>query len=132
MVCSDLRHRITFLKPVTSEETDELNAHNIQYTDFKTVWASVAPMTGKEYAESQKLRSETTYNIIVRYRHGITADMKIRYKNKEFNIVSVLNVGERNEILKIIAVEQDTSGKNNDIEDYPKRDIKIGGGYFGV
>lgn len=127
MICSDLRQRITFLKPVPSDGVDLLNAHTVEYEDFKTVWASVSPMNGKEYAEAQKLRSETTYNVIVRYRPDITTDMKIRYGKKEFDIISVLNIGERKEILKIIAAETDTNGK----ETAYTETVKIGGGYFG-
>ena len=127
MICSDLRQRITFLKPSPSENTDTLNARTVDYIEYKTVWASVLPMSGKEYAEAQKLRSETTYNVIVRYRPDITTDMKIRYGKKELNIISVLNIGERKEILKIIAAETDTNGKN----DSDSGNERIGGGFFG-
>ena len=75
------------------------------------VWAHVAPMTGREYQEAQKLREETTYNILTRYFNGITAEMKIFYNNVMFDIISVLNVGELNEQLKIVAKELDRYGK---------------------
>lgn len=68
-------------------------------------WAHVAPMNGREYAEAQKIRAETTYNIFTRYNPNVTADMKIMYGTKIFNIVSVLNVGGDNTELKIVASE---------------------------
>lgn len=75
------------------------------------VWAYVAPKTGREYDEAQKLRAETTYNITTRYFAGITADMKIMYGSKIFRIESVLNIDERNEQLRIVVSEVDNYGK---------------------
>lgn len=74
------------------------------------VWAGVSPMTGREYEEAQKLRGETTYNVITRYFRGVTADMKILFRNRIFDIISVLNIDERNEQLKIVAKERDKNG----------------------
>ena len=74
------------------------------------VWANVAPQTGREYEESQKIRAETTYNINVRYFPGIASDMKIMYGVKIFNIVSVLDINERHTNLKIVAAEVDRNG----------------------
>lgn len=71
------------------------------------VWAEVAPKTGREYEESQKIRAETTYNIMVRYMPGITQDMRIRFKDHVFKIVSVLNADMKNEYCQIVAFEDD-------------------------
>lgn len=85
-------------------------AHRLLIKEY-AVWAYVAPKTGREYEEAQKLRAETTYNITVRYFPDITADMKVMYGLKIFRIESILNIGERNEQLQIVAVEVDTYGK---------------------
>lgn len=75
------------------------------------VWAEVLPATGREYEEAQKIRAETTYKITTRHFQGITADMKILYGVKIFDIISVLNVGERNVELQIVVKEKDRNGK---------------------
>ena len=75
-----------------------------------SVWAHVAPKTGREYDEAQKLRAETTYNVLTRYFPGITTDMRISFRDCVFNIESVLNIDERNEQLQIVAVEKDRNG----------------------
>lgn len=105
-----LRHRITFLKP-SSAVINSFGEKVPVYEDYRTVWGAVEPKTGREYDEAQKLRAETTYNILVRYLPGITADMKIRYKEQEFDIISVLNIEMKNERLKIVASEVDRNGK---------------------
>ena len=58
-----------------------------------------APTTGREYEESQKIRAETTYKISTRYFRNITPAMRILYNNREFEIVSVLDLNERHEEL---------------------------------
>lgn len=84
----------------------QLYAHNLSVKEF-SVWANVAPTTGREYEEAQKLREETTYKITTRYFPNITADMKIMFGLRVLEIISVLNVGERNTELQIVAKEKD-------------------------
>lgn len=83
-----------------------------EYTEHMTVWAFVAPRTGREYDEAQKLRAETTYNIMTRYFPNITTDMRILFRGWTLNIESVLNIDERNEQLQIVASEVDSNGKD--------------------
>lgn len=75
------------------------------------VWASVTPLSGREYEESQKLRAETTYNIKLRYSADIKSNFKILYKNRIFEIISVLNLDSRNRELKLVCSEVDGYGK---------------------
>lgn len=107
---SKMRHRITFLKP-NGATKNSMNENVPDYAEVRTVWAFVAPKTGREYDEAQKLRAETTYNVHTRYFDDITAEMQIKYNNKIFKIESVLNISERNEELHIVASEVDNFGK---------------------
>lgn len=105
-----MRHRITFLKP-TGTRRNTMRENVPEYAEHRTVWAYIAPKTGREYEEAQKLRTETAYTILTRYFPDITSEMLIRYKDKEFRIEAVLNVDERNEQLQIVALEKDKHGK---------------------
>ena len=79
----------------------------------------VVPMSGREYEESQKLRTETTYKISTRFFPRITQDMHILYDNREFEIVSILDLNGRHEELQIVATEKDTkTAQNFDTEEY--------------
>lgn len=109
---SKMRHRITFLKP-TGSVLNDMGETVPEYEDYKTVWACVEPKTGREYDEAQKLRAETTYNIMTRYFEGITAEMRIRHNKKIFEIISVLNLGGKNTELQIVASEKDSFGKGD-------------------
>ena len=88
----------------------QLYSHQLSLNEY-AVWANVSPMSGREYEESQKLRAETTYKITTRYFPNITEDMKIMFGLKVLDIVSVLNIGENNTELQIVAKEKDRNGK---------------------
>ncbi len=107
---SKMRHRITFLKP-TGTIKNSMSEYVPEYTEVMTVWAFAAPKTGREYDEAQKLRAETTYNVLTRYFPNITTDMRIMFRERILKIESVLNVDERNEQLQIVASEVDENGK---------------------
>lgn len=87
-------------------------AHKLALENF-SVAAFVTPTTGREYEESQKIRAETTYKISTRYFRNITPAMRILYNNREFEIVSVLDLNERHEELQIIAAERNTQTAQN-------------------
>lgn len=101
---SKLRHRVTLLRP-SGAVKNSMNEDVPSYVPVKTVWACVQPMTGKEYAEAQKIRAETTYKIAMRHFPGLLPDMRLEYKGRRFDIISVLNLGEKNEEMQLVAVE---------------------------
>jgi len=101
---SKLRHRVTFQKPGGAVK-NAMGEDVPVYADFATVWAAVEPLTGREYAEAQKIRADTTYRVTTRYIAGITPEMRIVHRDKTLNIASVLNIGERNVELQIMAVD---------------------------
>lgn len=96
--------RITFCR--YEEKENSLSQMGQALTEVKTVWASVEPTRGREYQEAQRIRPELTYKITTRYHKEITPDMFIKFKERYFNIVSIINVRERNEMLEIICTEK--------------------------
>lgn len=95
--------RITFCK--YEEKENVLSQTEQTLIEIKTVWASVEPTRGREYQEAQRIRPELTYKIMTRYHKGITPDMFIKFGERYFNIVSIINVREKNEMLEIICTE---------------------------
>lgn len=103
-----LNKKIIILKP-SGDTTNSIGEIVPEYVPFKTVNAEVMPLTGREYTESQKIRAETTYRVTIRYFPNIKSDMRISYKEKQFKIESVLNVGEKNQSLQLMCFEDDKS-----------------------
>ena len=97
---------------ILTEQNGQPLAHKLALSEY-SVAAFVAPTTGREYEESQKIRAETTYKISTRYFRNITPSMHILYNNREFEIVSVLDLNERHEELQIIAAERNAQTAQN-------------------
>lgn len=87
-------------------------AHKLAIKEY-SVAGFVSPMSGREYEESQKLRTETTYKISTRFFRNITPEMRILYDGREFEIISVLDLNERHEELQIIAIQNDKHTNQN-------------------
>ncbi|MCR4719692.1 MAG: phage head closure protein [Firmicutes bacterium] len=93
-------------------------AHKLALKEY-SVAALVSPMSGREYEESQKIRAETTYKIATRFFKGVNQMHRILYNNREFEIVSVLDLGGKHEELQIIAAEKEkVTAQNLRGEDY--------------
>ena len=69
------------------------------------VWASIEPLIGREYMAAKQLTAEVSHKIRMRYIAGIVPTMVIVWGEREFEIVSVLNVREQNKELFIMATE---------------------------
>lgn len=100
----DMRHRITFQRLV--ETANEVGETVQGLEDYATVWASIEPTTGREYYEAQKIQPELTYKITIRYLKGITPGMTIKYKDRVFQITSIINPQERNERFEVMCTEK--------------------------
>lgn len=74
-----------------------------------TVWASVEPGTGREFAAAQQLQPELSHIVTIRYRTGITPKMRIKYMaggvTRTFSIHSLVDPLERHEQLQLYCSE---------------------------
>jgi SPP1 family predicted phage head-tail adaptor len=68
-------------------------------------WASIEPLTGREAWLAKEQLSSVSHKITTRYVSGINAKMRAVYRGRIFNFESVVNVGERNAELVIMATE---------------------------
>lgn len=89
---------------------DTFGSPNLVWTDVATVWAEIQPLSGRELESAQRLASEVSHQITVRYQ-SIFADTKIvagyraLYKGRIFNIHASMNEDERNTVLTLLASE---------------------------
>ena len=100
-----LDKRIIFQK-YDESGTDAMGQTKMVWVNFKRVWANFRPVRGYETDEAaRKFREEKTYKATVRYRPGITSDMRILFKGRQFEIKSIVNVNEANYKLEIECTE---------------------------
>ena len=98
-----LRHRITLLRQVN--EVNDYGASTQTWKRVATVWADVRPLSGREYFSAQQVQSEVTTQIWLRHIEGIKPTMKVKFRKREFEILSVLNTQERDVSLQLMCKE---------------------------
>jgi SPP1 family predicted phage head-tail adaptor len=104
MEAGKLRHRITIQSvPVTRSSTGATVVGTPE--DFVEVWASVEPISGREWYDAARTNSEVTHRVRMRYYPGITASMRVLFRSRVFDIRSVLNIDERNRELHLMCRE---------------------------
>lgn len=100
-----LNKRVTLLHYIPKQDKDYSTTQSL--SPYKTVWASIDPTKGREYFEAQRIRSELTYKIFIRYLNGVNENMLIKFKDRTFEMVSPpINAGEENELLLLICIEK--------------------------
>lgn len=102
MKAGKLRHRITFFRPATKQ--DRAGGFTGDWVEEFSAWAQISPVSGKEYL-TQMRETVVTHKVYCRYRAGIHPRMRIKFGDRNFRIVSVLNWEERNEGLTIMCEE---------------------------
>lgn len=68
--------------------------------------AKVEPLTGNELAASQQVIANVTHRISTRYNPRIQPDMRLKnYNGTIYEIRSVVNVGEMNREMEMLAIQ---------------------------
>ena len=103
-----LNKRITLqeLKTNINENGFEIE----DWIDFKTIWAEVTNLYGREYFEAAAVQMENTVKFTIRYLDGIDTSMRILFKGRNYNITSIDNIKYRNKFIEIKAMEVELSG----------------------
>lgn len=104
MKIGKLRHRITFEKLVKVD--DGYHGFTVTWHPVCVVWASVEPISGREYFYAHQITAEVTHRIKIRYSEKITTEMRIKHKGRYFAIESIIDLKERREFQEILAKEE--------------------------
>lgn len=76
-----------------------------EWQEVSKAYGAIYPIRGIERYMSMEKHAKATHEINIRYI-SITPKDRIIYQNRVFEIISILNLGERNRQLKIIVEEQ--------------------------
>ncbi|CUB59434.1 Phage head-tail joining protein [Bacillus subtilis] len=101
----DCRNRVIFEQPVVIK--DELNQPiETDWKEVKRAWAMIKTVKGSEYMEASASQSTRMYRFVIPYTTGITEFMRIKMKERIFDIIEPpMNDDERYQTLTIIAKE---------------------------
>jgi len=99
ITAGSLRHRITIQQLTTSQ--DAYGGIIETWTDLKTVWADVSPLSGREFWEAQQINSQIEGKIVIRYMTGVKPDMRVKFGSRYLYIEAVINPKEKRELLHL-------------------------------
>jgi SPP1 family predicted phage head-tail adaptor len=89
----EMRHRIT-IQATTPTRTAK-GAVVDSWSTAWTRWAKIEPLSGNELEIASKVSAEVTHEVTFRYLSGMTAEHRIVYGSRTFNVLSVRNEQER-------------------------------------
>lgn len=98
-----MRHRLTFQVPMTVP--DGMGGRSVDWVDEFTTWGSIRPARAQEIFTAQQIEHEITHEIKMRYRTGISPQMRIVFEGRVFDITSLLNTVEADKELRIMVRE---------------------------
>ncbi|MEZ5818328.1 MAG: phage head closure protein [Hyphomicrobiaceae bacterium] len=99
-----LRHRVVLEAP---DRTDDGGGGGVvTWLPVSEVWASVVPTSGTETVVAEQIAGRVTHEVLVRHRGGIVPAMRFRFGSRIFEILAVLDVGERRRVLRCLCREE--------------------------
>jgi len=75
------------------------------WVDAATIWAAIWPVSASEQVQSMQPTMTISHRIRIRYRSILRASWRIKFGLRYFNIVSIINQNEKNELLDLMCKE---------------------------
>jgi len=104
MRAGKLRHRISIERAIETQDSS-YNEAMLQWVLFAEVSASINPLSGRELIRAKQVELEVDTEVIIRYLDGLSPKMRIVYRDRVFEILSVINTEERNRELRLLCSE---------------------------
>ena len=97
MQAGKLRHRVTIEQLVTgSPDRAGSGAQDTSWLTFRTCWAAIEPLSGKEYFAADAVQSEIKVRIRIRYVAGVLPSMRVLHGSTAYTIEAIINPQTRN------------------------------------
>lgn len=103
LTTSHLRHKV-HLEQKTST-SDGAGGTTSIWEEVGIIWASISKKNGVERTVSGQLAASSTHVFRCRWRSDVSADMRLRFGSRVFNIRAIHNLDELGKIMEIHAEE---------------------------
>jgi len=107
MEIGELRHRITLQRFTTIVSENGFDIETWQ--DYKTIWASISNLYGREYYQAAAIQVEKTVKFIIRYIEDVDTSTRILFRGKQYHITFIDNMKYANKFIEIKALEVEGS-----------------------
>ncbi|RRU23580.1 phage head closure protein [Stenotrophomonas sp. 278] len=88
VAAGELRHRVRIQEQVTARDSDGVS--QTSWVDVATVWASVEPLSAREFIQSGQGQSAVTARVTIRHRAGLLPTMRLVHRGLVYNIAGLL------------------------------------------
>ena len=99
-----LKHPVTIQRFIST--VNDFGETIEEWSDLYTTRAEIKPISAKEIFASDRPITEMTHKITIRYREELKPTDRIKFNNRYFNITSIANYNEQNQVLEILTKEQ--------------------------
>lgn len=104
MRVSDLDKIINIEAPTRTP--DNMGGFTVTFpTKYSGIYAAIWPISAKEQSQADQTTMMVTHRIRIRYKAVMRAGWRVKYGNRYFNIVSIINPNEANKMLDMLCVE---------------------------
>ncbi|MEW5248912.1 phage head closure protein [Microbulbifer discodermiae] len=98
-----LRHRVILQKRTLSSSAT--GSKQEVWIDLAPVWAEVKPHAARELAAADSRYQETSHQVTIRYRAGITSKMRLLFGTRVLQVETIINAMEQNRWLHLLCKE---------------------------
>jgi SPP1 family predicted phage head-tail adaptor len=85
--------------------SDGMGGFSLTWVDVATVFASMWPLSAAETVEAMKTTMTISHRIRIRYRGDLRSSWRVKFGNRYFSIVSIINPNEKNQMLELMCKE---------------------------
>jgi SPP1 family predicted phage head-tail adaptor len=103
-----LNRRITLQRRESVKDDEGIVTEG--WADVAAVWAAVEPLRGREYFTAAAVNQENTVRFRMRYRPGVTSEMRVLYDGRIYDINSVIDVNESHQEIQLMCEEVSGDG----------------------
>ena len=82
-----------------------MGGFSVVWKDEATVWCALWPVSAKEQVEAMQTVMTITHRIRIRYRDGVSPAWRVKFGDRYFAIVSIVNPNEAEKQLDLLVKE---------------------------
>lgn len=99
-----MRHRIRIQR--LSRVRNEFGEPEERWEDAAAVWASIQPVSGREFLAAMKAQAEVTHRVSIRYNPAVKASMRVLVGDRVLDILHILDAWEQHREMTLLCRER--------------------------
>jgi len=103
MKIGELNKRITLM--YQTKVPDGMGGFTVSWVTAAEIFGAIWPVSAKEVIEAAQPTMTVTHRIRIRYRANLKSSWRIKFANRYFNIVSIIDINMQHKFLDILMKE---------------------------